>query len=131
MRLRVDWSRREISRRIRRIPPAGHAAHPTVRLAIVPAIPVDDPHDPRIADYRNVPDPELIARDGAFVAEGRLVVKRLLGGERLAVRSVMLTPASLASLAEDVARRPEIPVYVVPQALMNGVTGFNLHRGCL
>jgi hypothetical protein len=35
---------------------------------------IDAADDPRIADYRNVSDPELIQRLGVFVAEGRLVV---------------------------------------------------------
>ena len=34
---------------------------------------------PRLADYRGVPDPELARARGVFVAEGRLVVRRLLG----------------------------------------------------
>jgi hypothetical protein len=29
------------------------------------------------------------------------------------------------------ATRDELTVYLVPQAVMNGITGFNLHRGCL
>ena len=92
---------------------------------------VDDITDPRLADYRNVPDPELIERRGIFVAEGRLVVRRLLSGARLATRSVMVTAAALASLHDALDANPHVPVYVVPQELMNAVTGFNIHRGCL
>ena len=97
----------------------------------MPLIPVDDADDPRLADYRNVPDPGLAARGGAFIAEGRLVVRRLITGTRLPVRSVMVTPAALASMNDALAARAGLPVYVVPQALMNGITGFNMHRGCL
>ena len=61
-------------------------------------IPITNPADARLADYRNVPDPELIARDGIFVAEGRLVVARLLGSSRFQTRSVMATRPALASL---------------------------------
>src|SRR6185503_18953736 len=27
--------------------------------------------------------------------------------------------------------RPALPVFVVPQPVMNAITGFNIHRGCL
>jgi tRNA G18 (ribose-2'-O)-methylase SpoU len=36
----------------------------------------------------------------------------------------------LASLEALLSDRP-VPVYVVPQAVMNAVAGFNFHRGCL
>ena len=96
----------------------------------MPILPIDDPADSRIADYCNVPDPELIERDGIFIAEGRLVVRRLLTGGRLGVRSVMVTEAALASL-RDVLDPPLQDVYLVSQAVMNAITGFNMHRGCL
>jgi tRNA G18 (ribose-2'-O)-methylase SpoU len=97
-------------------------------IAGVTVFQIDDPGDPRIADYRNVPDPALLERQQAFVAEGRLVVRRLLASPRLVTKSVMVTEPALAALGVDVTA---IPVYVVPQAVMNTVTGFNLHRGCL
>jgi tRNA G18 (ribose-2'-O)-methylase SpoU len=99
---------------------------PTVAL-----IHVDDPGDPRLAPYRNVPDHRLLADEGVFVAEGRLVVRRLIEGKRLHARSVMVTGAALAPLQDLLDTRHELPVYVVPQSLMNGITGFNMHRGCL
>ena len=44
----------------------------------VPVTTIDDASDPRLADYRNIPDPDLARAHGLFVAEGRLVVGRLL-----------------------------------------------------
>ncbi len=87
--------------------------------------------DPRLDDYRNVPDPDLIRARGIFVAEGRLVVRRLLGAPRFRTRSMLLTHAAYAALADLVDRRSELPVYVVTQNTMNAITGFNIHRGCL
>jgi tRNA G18 (ribose-2'-O)-methylase SpoU len=92
---------------------------------------IDDPSDPRLNGYRNVPDPELLQRHGLFVAEGRLVVRRLLQDSPLATQSVMVTPAALVPLQETLGPRQGLPVYVVPQSLMNAITGFNMHRGCL
>jgi tRNA G18 (ribose-2'-O)-methylase SpoU len=97
----------------------------------MPIIRIDDPDDPRLAGYRNIPDRELVARAGLFVAEGRLVVRRLLGDARLTTRSVMVTEPALAAVQELFVTRPHLPVYVVPRTVMNGVTGFNIHRGCL
>jgi tRNA G18 (ribose-2'-O)-methylase SpoU len=82
-------------------------------------------------DYRNVPDAELLKRRGIFVAEGRLVVARLLAESRRTVRSVMVTRAARAALADVLTARPGLPVYIVPQDVMDGITGFNMHRGCL
>jgi tRNA G18 (ribose-2'-O)-methylase SpoU len=97
----------------------------------VPIVAVDDAGDRRLEEYRNVPDPVLLAARGAFIAEGRLVVRRLLAGRRFAARSLMVTPAARASLADVVPDATPLPVYVVPQEVMNGITGFNMHRGCL
>ena len=44
----------------------------------MPVIRIDQLDDPRLDDYRNVRDPELLRRRGFFVAEGGLVVVRLL-----------------------------------------------------
>jgi tRNA G18 (ribose-2'-O)-methylase SpoU len=117
--------------------PGGCAIGPTVRPRIladyhwpVPVLSIDDAGDPRLADYRGIPDPELARGRGVFVAEGRLVVRRLLAS-RFTTRSVMVTPAALDAVKADLEGRPCPPVFVVPQGLMNSVAGFNIHRGCL
>ena len=97
----------------------------------MPVLTIDAADDARLADYQNIPDAALVERRGLFVAEGRLVVRRLLEESRLVARSVMVTDAAFASIADALAARPELPVYRVSQTVMNGVTGFNIHRGCL
>ncbi|MBI4888725.1 MAG: RNA methyltransferase [Acidobacteria bacterium] len=92
---------------------------------------IDDPSDPRIVEYRNVPDADLLRRHGLFVAEGRLVVRRLLTGSAFATRSVLVTDTARAALDEVLAARPDVPVYVAPAAVMDGITGLHIHRGCL
>jgi tRNA G18 (ribose-2'-O)-methylase SpoU len=92
---------------------------------------IDDPLDSRLADYRSVSDPDLALRRGIFIAEGRLVVRRLLSDGRFAVRSVMVTEAARAELDDVLHVRSDVPVYVVPLPVITGVTGFNIHRGCL
>lgn len=97
----------------------------------VPLVTVFAPDDVRLDEYRNIPDSELVERRGRFVAEGRLVVTRLLAERTLVTRSVMVTETARASLSDVLAPRPEVPVYVVPQGLMDEIAGFNVHRGCL
>ena len=91
---------------------------------------IDTLDDERLSEFRNVPDPELVARHGLFVAEGRLVVRRLLDSG-LEARAVLVTEPALASLQDALVTRPALPVFVVPQDVMNNVTGFNIHRGCV
>jgi tRNA G18 (ribose-2'-O)-methylase SpoU len=92
---------------------------------------VDEIADPRLAPYRNVPDPELLRERGIFIAEGRLVVARLLSQAALRTRSVLVTQSACDALSDLFDRMPELPVYVVTQRTMNQITGFNIHRGCL
>jgi tRNA G18 (ribose-2'-O)-methylase SpoU len=99
-------------------------------MLAVAIVHIDDAGDARLAPYRNVPDRDLLIRHGLFVAEGRLVVRRLLEGSRLP-QSVMVTDTALVPLHPLLDTRPDLPIYVVPQAVMNGITGFNMHRGCL
>ena len=97
----------------------------------MPVIRIEDPADPRLHDYKGVLMPELAAGNGVFIAEGRLVVRRLLAESRLTPRSVLVTDAPLAALADVLEGRPSLPVFVVAQPVMNAITGFNIHRGCL
>jgi tRNA G18 (ribose-2'-O)-methylase SpoU len=87
--------------------------------------------DPRIDDYRNVSDAELLRRRGLFVAEGRLVVNRLFESAHR-VESVLVNETSLRALERGPAAIPaETPVYVCGAGDFRSITGFNLHRGCL
>ena len=95
-------------------------------------IPLDDPGDPRLADYRGVADPARLRDRGLFVAEGRLVVAALLGAPRFRIRSLLLTPAGHAALRDRLEPRLEgLDAYLAPQSLFEPLTGFNINRGCL
>ena len=90
-----------------------------------------DSADPRLAPYRLVGDPAALEREGLFVAEGRLVVERLLEDGRFEPHSVLATPPAAAALAARFAQRPDVPVLVCTPETMRAITGFNFHRGCL
>jgi tRNA G18 (ribose-2'-O)-methylase SpoU len=97
----------------------------------MPVIHIERIDDPRLDDYRNVSDPELLRRSDLFVGEGRLVVRRLLSSGHGAV-SLLLNEASFKHLEGDFQGAFErIPVYVGSTPLLAGIVGFNFHRGCL
>ena len=88
--------------------------------------------DPRTASYRGVGDPELLRLHGLFVAEGRLVVRRVIEDGRYRVRSLLVNEAARADLGPALERlNVDVPVYVCEPRAFLDITGFNIHRGCL
>jgi tRNA G18 (ribose-2'-O)-methylase SpoU len=93
--------------------------------------------DERVAPYRWVADPRRLEAEGLFVAEGRLVVPQLLDASSRpgrfagAAHSVLLSPSAHEHLRPQLDSYPQVPIFVVPQAVMNELVGFNMHRGCL
>lgn len=86
--------------------------------------------DPRVSDYQHLADPRYLIDHSLFIAEGRLVVRQLLDLRHWQLHSILLTPAAVDNLT-DVLPMAIAPIYVVDQALMNAIAGFNIHRGCL
>ena len=82
------------------------------------------------ACYAHVGDPVWLRAHGLFVAEGRLVVRRLIESERYEIVSVVVTPAASESLA-DIRPRIRCPVQVMERSELASLSGFDFHRGCL
>ena len=96
---------------------------------------VDDPDDPRLADYRelnNQPVRTAMEGDEFFMAEGYMAIDRLIdSGHEL--RSVLLGPTRVKRFLPYL-ERPElarVPVFVAEHDVMERIVGFNLHRGVL
>lgn len=85
--------------------------------------------DPRLQHYRHVGDPAWLESQGLFVAEGRLVLERLIEYGRFVVDSVLLTEAAFRGI--EARLDPSWLVLVADPAIVDGVTGFKFHRGCL
>ena len=89
-----------------------------------------------LAAYSNLTDAQLRARDfsgdrGVFIAEGELVVRKLIGS-RFPVRSLLVTEPGLERIGDALERLPETtPVYVAPVDLLQQIVGFPFHRGVL
>jgi len=94
---------------------------------------VDDPGDPRLADYARLTDVRLRTSmepaHGLFVAEGEKVIRRAVAAG-FEVRSMLVTEDKLAGLA-DVAGAWPGPVYVITHEVAEQVTGYRVHRGAL
>jgi tRNA G18 (ribose-2'-O)-methylase SpoU len=94
---------------------------------------LDDPADPRLADYRDLRDVQLRqsleTEHGLFIAEGEKVVRRAAEAG-FEARSFLMAPRWLDGLA-DVLGASDAPCYVVGEELAEQVTGFHVHRGAL
>jgi tRNA G18 (ribose-2'-O)-methylase SpoU len=88
--------------------------------------------DSELELYRGISDRELLRTHGLFVAEGRLVVRRVIENGTYRVRSLLVNDAArrdLAALIECLP--PEVPVILARTSAFRDLTGFNIHRGCL
>lgn len=94
-------------------------------------IPISDPADPRLADYRDLRDVQLRSHfeveHGLFVAEGEKVVRRAAEAG-FAPRSFLMSEKWVEGLADVVG---DVPVYVGTDAVVEQVAGFPVHRGAL
>jgi tRNA G18 (ribose-2'-O)-methylase SpoU len=96
----------------------------------VNGIRVDSIDDPRLAGYARVGDERWLAARGWFVAEGRLVVERLLTARRQRVLSLLVNEAALAALAPALVGL-DAPIFVCAPRFFERLSGHHFHRGCL
>jgi len=100
------------------------------------AVVLDDPHDPRLADYVGLTDVSLRTRlepaGGLYLAESEKVIRRALrAGHR--PRSLLLSQRWLDPMADLVAAvgATGAPVFTGPTAVIEAITGFHVHRGAI
>lgn len=87
----------------------------------------DDHH---LEPYRHVGEPQWLEARRLFVAESRLVVERLLSEPRYEIESIAVTPSAYESLAPKLDA-VACDVLICERLLLQEITGFNFHRGCL
>jgi len=96
-------------------------------------IDVADPADPRLDDFRDLNSvdrrPDLPSGKGLVIAEGVLVVQRMLAS-RFRPRALLGTDRRLGELG-DALTGVETPYYRVEAGVMAEVVGFHLNRGVL
>ena len=94
----------------------------------MPLLPLASADDPRLAVYRDLKSPLSKRRGERFVVEGELLAERLLASG-LRLESVLVEER----LADVWAARvpPEVPLLVIPHAVVRELIGFRFHRGVL
>ncbi len=107
-------------------------------LAVPRFEPLTSVDDPRFEPYRDLRDRDARAphqhggHEGAFIAEGEVVLRVLAERAPARVRSVLLLEKRRATLEDALARLgPDVPVYLAPERVMSEVVGFPIHRGIL
>ena len=97
---------------------------------------ITDPHDPRVHDYVGLTDVALRRRTeperGLYIAESEKVIRRALAAGHQP-RSFLMAERWLTDL-EDLVTQAEqdgTPVFVADHEVIEGFTGFHLHRGAL
>jgi tRNA G18 (ribose-2'-O)-methylase SpoU len=93
---------------------------------------IADLDDPRLEDYVHLREPSrrmhLERERGIFTVEGRLSIEMLLGS-RYAVRSLLVATEHVGRVASML--HTEVPIFSMPAAAMEEVTGVHFHRGVL
>jgi len=93
-------------------------------------IPIADPADERLADFRDLTDADVRPdRRGIVIAEGANVVERLVRSS-YAIRAIVGVPGKL-QLLEPVLAALDCPVYQVDKWTLSDVVGFRVTRGVL
>lgn len=94
---------------------------------------IDDPNDSRLSPYRDIREKDLVGRQQRFIAEGKVVLNVLFSSSaRFETESLLVLENRLAGLSEQLSQLPsDVPVYSVPQTIMDAVAGFHVHRGIL
>ena len=85
-------------------------------------------NDPRLAIYRDLKTSNATRRLEQFVVEGDKLFERLLASE-FEVVSVLVGDRHERLVIGRVAE--DVPVFVVPEAVVSLLVGFNFHKGVL
>jgi tRNA G18 (ribose-2'-O)-methylase SpoU len=100
---------------------------------VAKVVEVTEPGDCRLDDFRDLNSidrrPDLPTGKGLVIAEGALVVRRMLAS-RFAPSALLGTDRRLTELATDLAGC-DLPYYRVSAEVMAEVVGFHLNRGVL
>ncbi|MGG7516576.1 TrmH family RNA methyltransferase [Allorhizobium undicola] len=99
-------------------------------------IAITDALDPRIGEFRQIRERDLVAREGCFIAEGTVVLRLLIAahkaGRGIVAEKLLLLENRVEGLRDLLHEWPQdLPVYVASQSVLSEIAGFHLHRGVL
>jgi tRNA G18 (ribose-2'-O)-methylase SpoU len=92
---------------------------------------IDDIDDARIEPYRAIRERDVAGRDRGFILEGEVVLAAFAKAPRYELASVLLAHKRVEKLTPVLEALPDAPIYVAPQAVLDGIVGFHIHRGIL
>src|SRR4051812_18009806 len=91
-----------------------------------------DASDPPPAPHAGGRERGLARTDGTFIVEGETVLRAVAGRTTFALRSLLLGESRVGKLTDVLERLPDgTRAFVLPQAAMDGLVGFPIHRGVL
>jgi len=93
----------------------------------MPRIRIDSIEDERVAVYRDLPSARLTRESGLFIAEGRLLVERLIASS-YTPHSILVDEKRIGLLPKT---SPDVPVYSTSAELIEQISGFDFHRGVM
>ncbi len=97
-------------------------------------IELENTSDPRVSDYLSLTDVQLRKvkepAEGLYIAESPKVLRRALAAGHQP-RSFFVSEKRLPEVLDLIEARPEIPAYVGTGAMLEEITGINLHRGAM
>jgi tRNA G18 (ribose-2'-O)-methylase SpoU len=94
----------------------------------MPPLHIQSLNDPRLVHYRDLKKSNFTRYSGLFITEGDKPTRQLLASG-LGVDSVLVDDRHLARIEPLVPS--DVPLYVVPQSMVERIVGFNFHRGVL
>lgn len=102
-------------------------------MANLSPIRIDDPRDPRLDDFRNLNASDKKSGEQLIIAEGTLVVPRLLASP-YPTRAVVGFPGKLRAIEEELSCSlssgdATFSVFEVSREVLKEVAGFDMHRG--
>jgi tRNA G18 (ribose-2'-O)-methylase SpoU len=98
---------------------------------LITIIPIKSLDHQDLTPYRTLRQSVEQFRQGKFIGEGKIVVRRLLESNHETI-SVLITPEWLEEYRELLAARPEqITVFVGEKDLLNTIVGYNLHQNIM
>ncbi|MFD2839456.1 TrmH family RNA methyltransferase [Populibacterium corticicola] len=97
-------------------------------------IEITDLSDDRLTDYTNLTDVKLRSKSepekGLYIAESAIVLRRAIAAGHTP-RSLLVSHKWVESLSDVIEQFPDVPVFAGTDALLEELTGFNVHRGSL
>ena len=94
----------------------------------MPRLEVTTLDDPHLAVYRDLPNSRVASRSGRFIAEGAILVQRLIASP-LAVESILVARRHEANVAPYAPAESDL--IVAPDDMLDQIVGFKFHRGVI